>query len=387
MRKACSVLVATLVLLASQVGPAAAAFTPAPGALFNNPRGNTAAKDRLLVHILQTINATPRNADIRIAAYSQDRPDVVDALIRAHQRGVDVQMVLNDNWTSPATRRLTRVLGTDTNRRSFVTICVASCRGGAGNQHMKFYLFSRAGKARDVVMIGSSNLTGYAAKTQWNDMFTVVGKPALRDLYTRVFEQLVRNRRLADPAIRETVGIFENEFGPFPGATQETDPVMQRLRAVSCSAGAGTGTNGRTVIRIVMYGWHRDRGLYLAQKVADLDRAGCDVRVIVSSGGRKVVGTLKRGGVLVRSADLDLDDDPDTGFGGTAFEVFTHQKYMLLSGGFRGSSGHHVWTGSENWSGLGLMNDEVTIRIPRRSAYQRYLANFDHIWTTWSRVL
>jgi len=388
-RQACVVLIAAAVLLTGQAGlwPAAAAYSPAPGALFNNPRADTGSKDRILSHIRSAVEGTPRHATIQIAAYSLDRPDLVDALARAHHRGVDVQLVLNDNWTSPATRRLVLTLGTDTNRRSFVTVCVASCRGGAGNQHMKFYLFSESGSAKDVVMIGSSNLTGYAAKTQWNDMYTVVDKPRLRDLYTKVFEQLVRNRRLEDPSMRRTVGIFENEFGPFPDVTKDTDPVMKRLRQVSCSADSGVDQNGRTVISIVMYGWGSDRGLYLADKVADLSRSGCIVRVIVSSGGRQVVGTLKRAGVLVRSADLDLDYNAETGFGGTAFEVFTHQKYMLLSGSFRGRRGWQVWTGSENWSGMGLINDEVTIRIPRRKAYQRYLTNFDYVWSSWSRAL
>jgi hypothetical protein len=252
---------------------------------------------------------------------------------------------------------------------------------------MKFYLFSKAGKARNVVMVGSANTTGYGAKSQWNDMYTASGVPGLRDLYTKIFEQLVRDVRLADPYVRKTVGIYESEFFPVYGASEETDPVMRRLDDVRCVAGAGTGIGGRTAIRIVMYGWRAERGLYLADKVAALSRQGCDIRVLVSAGGRQVVGTLKRAGVLVKSADLDLDDNDDTGFGGTAFEIFTHEKYMLLSGSFRGTSGHQVWTGSENWSGRGLMNDEVTIRIPRKAVHSAYLANFDLIWRSWSRWL
>lgn len=386
LRRAFCTLLAGVVVLVGGVG-AAAAYTPEEGAVFNHPRGGREGQDRIITHLVRTISSTPRHSTIRIAAYSNDRPDVVDALIAAHQRGVDVQMVLNDNWTSAATRRLIRVLGQNPDRRSFVSICAGSCRGGAGNQHMKFYLFSRAGKAGNVVMVGSANTTGFGAKSQWNDMYTSTGVPELRELYTKIFEQLVRDVRLADPYVRKTVGAYENEFFPVYGATAETDPVMRRLDDVRCVAGAGTGLDGRTVIRIVMYGWRAERGLYIADKVADLSRQGCNVRVLVSSGGRQVVGTLKRGGVLVKSADLDLDDDERTGFGETGFEVFTHEKYMLLSGTFRGVSGHQVWTGSENWSGRGLMNDEVTIRIPRRSTYTAYLANFDLIWRSWSRWL
>ena len=386
-RRASSALIAALIVVGTAAGAASAAYTPAPGPIFNNPRGSAAAKDRIVTHIVDTINATPRYSVIRIAAYSNDRPDVVDALIAAHKRGVDVQMVLNDNWTSKATKRLIAVLGTDTNRRSFLSICAGSCRGGAGNQHMKFYLFSRAGKAKDVVMVGSANTTGWGARTQWNDLYTAVGVPNLRDLYTKLFEQLVRDRRVANPYIQKTADGFESEFYPYPDLTPSNDPVMNRLDAVRCAASGGTGSKGHTVIRITMYGWGAERGLWLAQKVAELDRSGCDVRALVSSPGRKVVGTLKRGGVLVRSADLDLDKNEKTGFGGTPYEVFTHQKMMALSGTWRGQSGYQVWTGSENWSGMAGLNDEVTIRIPKRSAYEKYVANFNYVWSNWSRAL
>ncbi len=224
-------------LVATLHAPPAAAYTPGSGAIFNNARGNLAAKDRILSHIVRTIECTPRNSEIRIAAYSNDRPDVVEALIRAHQRGVDVQIVLNDNWTSRATRRLVKVLGRDTNRRSFVAICAGSCRGGFGNQHMKFYLFSKAGRVKDVVMVGSANLTGYGARVQWNDLYTTSDAPELRDLYTKVFEQLVRDRRVASPYIHRVVGDYENHFFPMPSLTPDEDPVLRRLGEVSCTAG------------------------------------------------------------------------------------------------------------------------------------------------------
>ncbi len=385
-RKACALLTAAIIVMVAAAGPAAA-YTPGPGPVFNNPRGKMVAKNKILTHIVKTIRSTPKFGEIRIAAYSNDRPDVVDALIDAHRRGVRVQIVLNDNWTSSATYRLIRALGRDTNRRSFVAICAGSCRGGYGNQHMKFFLFSKAGKAKDIVMLGSANLTGYGARTQWNDMFTLVGQPQLRDLYTKIFEQLVRDRRVASPYIHRTINGLENDFFPHPDTTPSNDPVMARLNSVRCNATGGTGKNGKTVIRIVMYGWGGERGLYLAQKVAELDRQGCNVRAIVSAPGRKAVGTLKRGGVLVKSADLDLDNNEKTGFGDTKYEVFTHQKYMALSGGFRRSMGYQVWTGSENWSGYGVINDEVTMRIPKRGAYKSYLANFEYIWTKHSRWL
>ena len=388
LRKACAVLATAAVLLASTAGVAAASYSPAPGPLFNNPRGSKPAKNRILNNVVAAINNTPRYATIRIAAYSFDRPDIGDALVAAHKRDVDVQMVLNDNWTSKQTLRLRRVLGTDPNRRSFVVICHSACRGGAGNQHMKFYLFSKTGGVPNVTMIGSANLTGYGAVTQWNDMYTIVRDFAVRDLYTKMFEQLVRDRRVAKPYLFKKVGGFEHRFYPHPDTTADTDPEMRRLNHVSCRASGGTGRNGHTVIRIVMYGWHGTRGLYLADKLADLDRHGCDVRVILSDGGGRVYRHLKAGGALVKSADLDLNGNPNDGFEDSGYELFTHEKYMALSGGFgTDHASWNVWTGSENWSNLALMNDEVTIRIQKRPAFEKYSANFDYIWKNWSRWL
>ncbi len=61
--------------------------------------------------MIAAINHTPRGETIRIAAYSFDRTDVMNALLRAHSRGVHVQIVLNDNWFSHQTFRLRRVFG------------------------------------------------------------------------------------------------------------------------------------------------------------------------------------------------------------------------------------------------------------------------------------
>jgi hypothetical protein len=36
---------------------------------------------------------------------------------------------------------------------------------------------------------------------------------------------------------------------------------------------------------------------------------------------------------------------------------------------------------------MGMINDEVVIRIPEKSAYTKYVANFDFVWTKWSRWL
>lgn len=358
----------------------AQAYTPDDGSTFNNPWGDMAAKERLLTKITRTIQSAHKGSTIRIAAYSNDRKDATDAMIAAHKRGVNVQVLLNDNWTSYQTKRLRRVLGTDISKRSFLRICVNSCRGKRGNLHSKFYLFNHAGQARDIVMFGSANLTGFAAKTQWNDLYSTSDRKALHGFFVDVFNQMKRDRPVRHPFISKTIGDFTINVYPRYNTTQADDPIMARLNGVRCKDYAnGAGIAGRTMIRINMYGWNGTRGVYLARKVAELSRHGCNIQVLESSAGGKVVEILARNGVLIKTPDADRNNN------GTV-DVFTHDKWMILGGRIRTKSGWHVWTGSQNWSDRSLNGDEINVHIHRRGVFYGYRKNFEHIWnkrSTW----
>ena len=404
-KRFCTVLLAVLVLTGSGA-VAAVAYTPAPGALFNNPQGSSTAKNILAAKLRSTIASAPKHSVIRIAVYSFDRRELGDALVAACNRGVAVQIVINDNWISGQVKRLQRRLGDKIDPRwndrcnprqkpedptstkqpypepSFLKVCYRSCRlSGPGNQHMKIYMFSKAGSAENVIMVGSNNMTYYAARTHWNDMFTVQGRAGMFESYSTVFRQLAEDKKVAQPYLVFTHGDLTTEFGPLQGVPRSQDPVARRLAGVTCKALGGTGSNGRTVIRIAMYAWSGDRGRYLAHRVADLRRQGCIVRAILSGARKDVKRVLRQGDVKLRSADLDLDDDQETGFGETPWEHFTHEKWMSLSGTWNGAPYRVVWTGSENWSDKSLHNDEITLQVPRATAHNAYARHFDAMWT------
>ncbi|MGZ8742602.1 MAG: phospholipase D-like domain-containing protein [Nocardioides sp.] len=352
----------------------ARAYTPDDGALFNNPWGRMPAKERLLTKITKSIESAHKGSTVRIAAYSNDRKDVTDALIEAHRRGVHVQVLLNDNWTSYQTKRLRRVLGTNIEKRSFLRICVNSCRGKRGNLHSKFYLFTHAGQAHNIVMFGSVNLTGYGAKTQWNDLYSTADRKVLHNFFRDVFNQMAKDRPVKRPFISKQIGDFTINVYPRYDTTESDDPIMRRLDGVRCKDYAnGAGIRGRTMLRINMYGWNGTRGVYLARKVADLSRKGCDVRVLQSNAGGKVVQILARNGVLIKTPDADRNRNGKV-------DVFTHDKYMILGGRIRTKSGWHVWTGSQNWSDRSLNGDEITVHIHRRGIFWDYRQNFNYIW-------
>jgi hypothetical protein len=186
-----------------------------------------------------------------------------------------------------------------------------------------------------------------------------------------------RDRPMKHPFRSATVrGAYGINFYPKYDTTAKNDPVMKRLNKVRCTGASGaTGIGDTTMLRISMYGWNGVRGRYLADKVASLSRRGCDVRVIHSDGGGYVVGKLRASGVKVRTASYDRN-------GNGTVDMYTHEKYMILSGSFGGTAGWHVWTGSQNWSDIALNGDEVTMHIPRRGAFSEYRKNFDYLWKT-----
>lgn len=405
----------TTAALTTSTAPAAAAarYTPEPGALMNVPMGTRVEKHRLAVKLRKSIWATPKGSVIRIAVYSFDRKDLGDALVAACDRGVAVQIVINDNWISRQVERMQRKLGTDTGPRfddkcqpqeqpateeeqaavlasmtpSFIKVCYQACRmHGAGNQHMKIFMFSRSGDAERVIMVGSNNMTYYAARTHWNDMFTLYAGPRMWADYSRIIAELAEDRPATPRYLKLQHGSFTTEFGALESASRSQDPIGRRLDRVRCRALDGTGIDGRTVIRISMYSWVGDRGRFLARKVAGLRDKGCVVRAILSQPAKGVKRILRSNGVPMRTADLDTDEDPETGFGETRWEHFTHEKWMALNGTWAGEGRRIVWTGSENWSNKSLQNDEVTLGIDRAGAHNAYARHFDALWTNPERT-
>ena len=388
-----SMLLATLTLGAG----VAYAYTPGTGARFNNPYGDRAAVNTSMIHIRKSIQSAKKDSIIRIATYSHSRADITDALINACKRGVTVQFVINDNFISKTTKRLQRYLGKNIDPHfkdachprdkakgeekypepSFLKVCFQSCRKGAGNQHMKFYLFSETGEAKNVVMLGSTNISRYAARTHFNDLFTQTNRSGMFRDYSTIFREMADDKRVKRVYRKFTNGDIVTEFGAVV-ARGKKDPVYRRLNKVSCAGG--------TQIRITMYAWVGDRGKFLAKKVAQLSRKGCNIRAILSQPAKDVKKTLREAGVGIRSADMNLDDNDETGFGETAWERFTHEKWMILNGTWNGKRQKIVWTGSENWSGLSFLNDELVVKIPRGDIWAQYNAHFDNVWSHHSRA-
>ena len=292
---------------ASSVSSTPGHYTPRTGALFNNPLGREAQQRTLFRHIIRTINSVPRKGTIRIAVYSFADRRAADALLNAHQRGVNVKLIFSGSKVYKPMVRLRRAIGKNPNRKSFVIFCDRSCRGTRGQMHAKFFSFSSAGTASHVTMVGSNNMTRHNAEDQWSDLYTVANGARYFRAFRAWFSELKYDEPVADPYITKSVGRNAITITPMR-RTRDSDPILRALGKVTCRtrrteinpSSASPNVRVSTRILVAAHAWNGTRGRTLARKVAALARAGCIVRVFYGEGvGPGVRHLLTRGGAVI----------------------------------------------------------------------------------------
>ena len=185
--------------------------------VFNAALGTKASRNRIFGKIIAAINHAPARSRIRIMSWNIMSRTAVDALLRAQARGVKVR-VLMDNTNlvdipNPGFKRLKasfkRVNQREEikqSRRSYAKTCIQSCRGERGAAHSKIYLFSKTGKAKNVVMSGSANLTVAGAVNQWNDMYTWVDNREIYKFAVRVYKEMWQDKPVSQQFVQFSSG-------------------------------------------------------------------------------------------------------------------------------------------------------------------------------------
>jgi phosphatidylserine/phosphatidylglycerophosphate/cardiolipin synthase-like enzyme len=365
-------------------------WLPTSGPHFNIPRTTGEPQWRIEKQIVGAINHTHKGSLIQISVFSFDRKSVAQALINARNRGVMVRILMNNHQMNGAMRMLHRRLGTDRTRKNFAYECTYGCRSRGENLHTKMFLFSKTGGARNVVMTGSTNLTYNAAGNQWNDLLVRNDVPKVYAAFSTLFDQLRLDKPANPPYYKVAISpTYELQVLPFPDYSPTHDPVMLMLNRVHCwGAQEGTGSNGRTVVRISMHAWNDWRGGYIADKVRSLFADGCDVRLMygmASKNVRTIFATkTKRGYLPVHITGYDTEE-----VGGLdgQIDLYSHQKILAVSGNYWGdSSTSFVFTGSSNWNAGGAKGDEIIFRASGTTLVDRYRKNFNYIWDNGSHL-
>lgn len=354
-----------------QDAPAAPVRT---GAVFNDPVGGD---PRAIVRqICSLVRQAPAGSRIRIAHFvvSGDAgADFAAELVAAHRRGVDVQLVL-DGWQddTPAAESLRAALGTDESRDSWLHVCsrvspegnTSSCIATKG-QHNKFYLFSRTGGARDVVVQSSANFTDLNSQTYWNNATTLVGNKKLYRAYNDYFEDLAAERATDDYYRTVSTGMRGGTVRAYFFPRAEGDHVLEILDRVGCRGG--------TKLQIGMSEIDAYR-VGIAHRLVELSGQGCEVRVVHGLVDQEVLDTLAADPrIEVRALEVS-----------NALPGRIHSKYFLVDGEYDGRrDARWVFTGSPNWNHTSLRrNDEAMIQTNIGTVYEAYEANFEHMFAS-----
>lgn len=351
---------------ATEPGYVAGPYRVAPGAVLGTPVDDPetqAAEHPVVARLLELVAHTPRGERIRVVTRSFSLHPLADALVDAHRRGVDVQVIANWRVSKGfrAIARLTKELGTDRGEDSFVFLSKGSRRGvqirGDGKVHQKTWTFTRVGDSRHVVITGSANLSYYSTQ-QYSDMWTFVDRTDVWRAFDRDFREQTGELTRRGQGFAPRLGSDRAWF--FPGWDERTDPVAALIDALPASG---------AVLRFAMYAWHGDRGRNLARIVAAKARGGARVQVISLHIGKDIVATLRAAGVEVHGAKFANGDD-------------VHSKLSLLAWtGPDGVRHRRVVTGSDNFGSDSLPRDELAMAIDadRGPSWQRYVRWYDAI--------
>ena len=257
--------------------------------------------------------------------------------------------------------------GTD---RSYVKKCNGSCRGAGGNMHSKFFLFSKNGKTRDIVMVSSSNLNRGGALLGWNDMYTIADRTRSYNQFVRIHRLMTNDRRAGGRKVEVRDGPYLSRFFPMRHANRRNDPTMVDLRKVSCRS-----SKGRTAINVSMFYWKGPRGNYIASKLLNLARKGCRVSIIYGAPSVQIAERLRN---AARARLINLYDSRWDMNGDGYNEVRVHSKYILIKGRYGDNRmTRRVLTGSQNWvQGSLSRGDETTLNISRKKAYRQYIKHW-----------
>ncbi|HEY5848960.1 MAG TPA: phospholipase D-like domain-containing protein [Microlunatus sp.] len=364
----------------------AAPYTPKTGVVFNNAAGSKTAERRAQAVLDKTISATPRGATITMAMYLFSQKSTADRLIAAHKRGVNVHFLIDNGAEGAQLNRLRRAFGTSKARRSYVVKCN---RGGCMSNypyatiHVKYYLFSQVGAAKNVSIISSANPHRVNIYNSFNNSHTIVegNRPVIYNRLMTYFNDMTLNRQ--NHAYGNGKNTKNGRFTVYiyPQRTSRNVQYLDVLNTVQCRT--TLGNRGRTVVRMNMWGFTNPR-MDVARKLWSLHNAGCKVDVTLNRGraSRTIMRQLlarssRYGQMVVEDAWKDKNRN-DYG------EQYTHHKAMIINGRMKLDGKvvdqRVVWTGSQNLTSNGsLYNDDMILRVVGTGYYNIYSSNFSYI--------
>ncbi|MEW2622983.1 phospholipase D-like domain-containing protein [Streptomyces sp. NPDC048106] len=380
-KRAAGVLFAAAACVAALIVPAqsADAATVTTGPVFNRPTGTTAEQQAIRAQVRSVIANADSGSILRLAMYHLWDDTIAADLVAAKDRGVSVRIVLDHSTLDyPSSYdTLKAALGTSTSASSFVALCASgsSCLGpaGTGINHNKYLLASSVGDGaqKNVVVQLTSNLTPSNYSRYWNSSLTVAGNSDLYDGYVGYFTRLPAQDRSSWSYTYGNAGDYKYYFFPRAGSDASTDTVVNALDNITCRWLDTAGAH-RTTVHAAMLKITRQA---VADKLRALAGEGCLVDLVYSETDAGTWSALHGvSGITNRCYQQDDDADASTP------RRIVHSKNWMIDGMYAGTVQKVMWTGSHNWSGPALRNnDEAMLRVTTPSVYSAFEANFQAV--------
>ena len=358
-------------------------------------------------HAIGLINATPERQRITFAFRDYNSMPVTEALLRAAKRGVVVDGVIDGG---EAVRQAVKALVNGYQRPGgeflpglgpeHAVVCGApdftwySCIAnslGKSLMHNKFLTFSSLDDGREHVVVQTSeNFYGPTQYRYYNDMVEIDGDHALYDTYAAYLEALKTQVRSDTFFLHEPDGpntVFTSPRWQGPRTSPEPDrtvddTIVERMDEIDCSDGGS--------IRVAQMAFRADRAVIMT-KLLELERAGCDIEIVVSNADGAILAPLVSAGIPVHAFYV-------AGKAATAERpvrpaYYVHDKFWLVDAKstVTGRRTKITYAGSSNWRGDQQYSDDLLLRMVDDGVYDAYLSYWrlirdraESLQTAWS---
>lgn len=337
------------------------ARSPSIRPIFSYPTPDGSADDRHERVVLDLLERAVQGATVHCSLFTLTRERIARAFVAAAERGVDVNVLLDERGIERAASQ--HVLDELPDRVAVVE------DGGVGDRHNhnKFLTVEELDSGdQHVVWQSSSNMTA-AQIHKHNASVIVRNDQPLYEAYQSYWGDLAdesQNMSYNRTEEGESATVY---FSP-------RDDFDTHIRALE-----NVVPTYETEIHFMQSIWtaSRESESGLIDRLAELIEEGADVHVIVQDGD-EVLGSL-------RDAGADVIPYPSG-------DVGVHSKYMLVESDFDTGDGtterrREVWTGSQNLSRPGLRrNDETLLRFVDNYVYDEFLDDWERVHRQASQI-
>jgi phosphatidylserine/phosphatidylglycerophosphate/cardiolipin synthase-like enzyme len=308
--------------------------------------------------VIALLESAPAGSKVHASFFTFTRSRTADTLIAAHERGVDLNIVMDSK--SIREERAAALKLRDELPADVLFICPSGdgCIGPAIN-HNKFLLFERLTDGSTHVVAQSSGNMTYGAQEQHNNMVVVRNDPGLYEAYLGHWTDQ-RNLWDEDACYYHTASAsradIEVQF--FPNGGHEDcggDPIVdlydEILDADACAAGSSVHVAVSIFTRTAV-----------ADKLVELAEQGCDVEVVArrasSQGSWSGIGGAVEERLLAQGIPVYVFPKYAVGHG------FLHSKYTIIERRAENrESRTFILTGSHNYNGASLETSDETLIV------------------------